>query len=115
MQNRSQGGKDTQVKYSDPRMGYMSTRSELVVKESADVKMKDIFGEDILSKNSPAVVCEDQNGFYITSKDNVGVPLLDGYRMYRRDGYSITLVESEGGEDKEKMFKVVKDGKEIII
>ena len=86
--------KDTQVKYSDPRMAYMSTKSELVLKESEKLVMKDIFGEDILSKNNPIMLCEDQNGLYLTSKSNVDCPLLDGYRMYQRNKYEI-LKEGE--------------------
>lgn len=79
-----------QVKYSDPRMAYMSTKSEMVLKESQTIKIKDIFGEEVLGKNNPIVVCEDQNGLYLTSKENVGVNILDPYRMYRRNQYVIT-------------------------
>lgn len=96
------------VKYDDPRMAYMSTKKELVIKESESLKMKDIFGEDIICKNAPVVLCEDHIGFYVTSKVNVGVPTLDGYRMYRRNEYEIIKNEDES-------YKLIKNNVEYVI
>lgn len=96
------------VKYEDPRMAYMYTKKELVVKESNNLKMKDIFGEDIIGKDYPIVLCEDHKGFYVTSKANVDCTLLDGYRMYRRTEYEIIKNEDD-------TYKLIKNDKEYII
>jgi hypothetical protein len=96
------------VKYDDPRMAYMSTKKEMIIKESETLKMKDIFGEDIVCKNAPVVLCEDHLGFYLTSKVNIDVPMLDGYRMYRRNDYTIVKNEDE-------TFKVTKNNVEFVI
>lgn len=101
------GQNDMQVKYSDPRMAYMSTKKELVVKESDNLKMKDIFGEDVLDRNSPVVVCEDHLGYYITSKAMIDVPLLDVHRMYTRKEYDITKEDD--------VFKINMNGKTYAI
>lgn len=100
-QIKSTGGmKEGSVKYSDPRMAYSSTKPEMVIKESEYLKMVDIFGGDITGAYSPVMVCEDHLGFYLTSKNYVGAPILDPYRNYRRDVYTITRNEDES-------FKVV--------
>lgn len=100
-QVKSTGGvKDEQVKYSDPRMAYSSTKKEMVIKESEYLKMLDIFGGDIPSANATVVICEDHLGYYLTSKNMVGAPILDPYRNYRRDMYSITKKDND-------TFKVV--------
>lgn len=94
------GNKDCQVKYSDPRMAYSSTKAEMVLKESEYLKMSDIFGSNIPSANSPVVVCEDHVGIYLTSKDLINVSVLDPYRNYKREMYQITKVD-------DSTFKVV--------
>ena len=100
-QVKSTGGvKDEQIKYSDPRMAYSSTKKEMVIKESEYLKMLDVFGGDIPGATAQVVVCEDQNGFYLTSKNFVGAPILDPYRNYRREMYTIVKNEDE-------TFKVV--------
>lgn len=81
------------VKYSDPRMAYVNTKSELVIKESDKLVMKDIFGENILCKNEPVILCEDQNGYYLTGKDLIDALVLDVYRNYKRNQYEIRKVE----------------------
>ena len=96
------GNKDVAVKYSDVRMSYMSTKSELVIKECETLKVKDVFGGETLCKNSPLILCEDQNGFYVTCKVNVDAPILDGYRMYAREKYSIE-------KDGEKYILTIED------
>lgn len=106
--NNTNNTKDMGVKYSDPRMAFLSTHADMAIQESENIKMKDIFGEDIVCKNAPVVLCEDQNGLYLTSKINVGVPFLDGYRQYQRHKYQIVK-----NEDKDKVtYKVIKDNKE---
>lgn len=106
--NNANTTKDMGVKYSDPRMAFLSTHTDMVIKESSNIKMKDIFGDDIMCKNAPAVLCEDQNGLYLTSKINIGVPYLDGYRMYRRNIYKIEKIENEDN------YKVIKGNQEFI-
>ena len=93
------GNKDCQVKYSDPRMAYSSTKQEMVIKESEHFKMVDIFG-NVPCCNSPIVVCEDHLGYYITSKSLVNVAILDPYRNYKRDTYKLTKID-------DNTFKVV--------
>lgn len=101
-QMKSTGGsnKDCQVKYSDPRMAYSSTKQEMVIKESEHFKMLDIFGSEIPCCNSPIVICEDHIGYYITSKSLVNVEVLDPYRNYKRCGYTISKID-------DNTFKVV--------
>lgn len=96
------------VKYDDPRMAYMSTKKEMIVKESESLKMKDVFGEDIMCKNAPVMLCEDHIGLYITSKVNIDVPTLDGYRMYRRNEYKIIKNEDDS-------YKLIKNNVEYSI
>ena len=95
------------VKYSDPRMAYVNTKSELVIKESDKLVMKDIFGENILCKNSPVILCEDQNGYYITSKDLVDALVMDAYRNFKRNIYTIRKEEDN--------FFITVDSKEYMI
>lgn len=70
-----------EVKYADPRMAYSSTKKEMVIKET-ELTANDIFNNKDYSK---AVIAEDQNGFYVTVKSVIGAPVLDGYRMYKRN------------------------------
>ncbi len=81
----------SEVTYADPRMAYSSTKKEMVIKET-ELTANDIFNNN---DNSTAVIAEDQNGFYITVKSNVGAPILDGYRMYRRDSVKIEKTDDE--------------------
>ena len=76
----------SEVTYADPRMAYSSTKKEMVIKETELTANND---------NSTAVIAEDQNGLYITVKSNVGAPILDGYRMYRRDSVKIEKTDDE--------------------
>jgi hypothetical protein len=108
LKSSGKSNNDGQVKYSDPRMAYMSTKKEMIIKESETLKMKDIFGEDIICKNAPVMLCEDHLGLYITSKANIDVPVLDGYRMYRRNEYKIIKNEDES-------YKLIKNGVEFVI
>lgn len=82
---------NSEVTYADPRMAYSSTKKEMVVKET-DLTANDIFNND---DNSIAVIAEDQNGFYVTVKYNVGAPILDGYRMYKRDSVKVEKTDDE--------------------
>ena len=93
VKNNNQGNKDSQVKYSDERMAYCSTKEPMIVKESEKIKSVDVFG-DTCCCNSPVVLCEDQNGLYLTNKSVIGYNYLDPYRMYKRDLYEI-LKEDE--------------------
>ena len=70
-----------EVKYADPRMAYSSTKKEMVIKET-ELTANDIFNNKDYSK---VVIAEDQNGFYVTVKSIIGAPVLDGYRMYKRN------------------------------
>lgn len=70
-----------EVKYADPRMAYSSTKKEMVIKET-ELTANDIFNNEDYSK---AVIAEDQNGFYVTVKSVIDSPILDGYRMYKRN------------------------------
>ena len=98
---------DGEIKYSDPRMAYMSSKKELIVKESDTIKMRDIFdASKITDSNSFAVICEDQKGFYVTSKSMIDAPVLDPYRNYKRNEYE--LVKDEDA------FKVIKNGNTYI-
>lgn len=100
------GNNNGGVKYTEPSMGYMSSKSELVIKETC-IKMREIFGEEILCKNDVVMLCKDYLGLYLTGKNNIDVPLLDGYRMYQRDKYTI----EEDGEN----YKIICNEKEWII
>lgn len=93
-QLKSMGGvKDAQVKYSDPRMAFLSTKKEMVIKEST-IPMNCIFGV-VPCASSPVVVCEDQLGYYLTNKNLIDVAILDPYRNYKRDQYTITKNEDD--------------------
>jgi hypothetical protein len=93
-QLKSTGGiKEGQVKYSDPRMAYCSTKKEMVVKEST-ITMNSVFG-DVPCANSYIVVCEDHLGYYLTSKNLLDVSILDPYRNYKRNKYTLTKNEDD--------------------
>lgn len=79
------------VKYDDPRMGYLSTRSELVLKVT-DLRLSQIFPE---AMNDTAVICEDQKGLYITGKSYVDANMLDPYRNYKRGSITINKSDTE--------------------
>lgn len=81
------------VKYDDPRMAYLSTRKELVIKET-DLKLNQIYPS---AMNDTAVICEDQNGLYITGKSYVEANVLDPYRHfeYKRNHITITKTDTE--------------------
>ena len=85
--------KNVQVKYEDPRMSYMSTKKELVVKES-NIELGMVFEETACGKSS-VVVCEDHLGYYLTSKSYVDAPVLDPYRNYKRDQYQLIHNEDD--------------------
>lgn len=77
---------DASIKYDDPRMAFMSTKTDMVVQET-DFTLNDILEN---GDNSKAVIAEDQNGLYVTAHSLVGSNLLDGYRMYKRDLVKVT-------------------------
>lgn len=79
-----------QVKYSDPRMAFTSTKTDMVLKECETLKIRDVFGNDMLGGGNAVMVCEDHIGLYLTSKENVGANYLDPYRNYRREQYELT-------------------------
>lgn len=89
---------NTQVKYSDPREAYLSTKENMIIKE-LDYKLKDIFKTEY---NEKAVLAEDQNGFYVTGKSYVNALVLDPFRQYERNKIKITKTES--GYDIETNF-----------
>ena len=103
MKSTTEGG----VSYTDKRMAFSSTKPEMVLKESEQLTVGDVFG-DVFGKNSKLVVCEDQNGLYLSSKANVGSTLLDGFRMYFRNEYKITKNETDD-------YTVKIDGKTITV
>ena len=82
-----------QVKYSDPREAYLSTKSAMVLKE-LDYQLKDFFADAMKDK---AVLAEDQRGLYITGKSYVDALTLDPYRQYNRNTLKIT--RNEAGVD----------------
>ena len=81
------------VKYDDPRMAYLSTKSELVLKET-DLKLNQIYPP---AMNDTAVICEDQNGLYVTGKSYVDANVLDPYRQpkYKRGLITVTKNDTE--------------------
>ena len=81
---------NVQVKYSDPREAYLSTKSEMVLKE-LDYQLKDFFENAMKDK---AVLAEDQRGMYITGKSYINALTLDPYRQYNRNTLKITRTES---------------------
>lgn len=84
----NQPDKNATVTFADPRMAYSSTKKEMVIAET-NLTVNDIFNND---DKSIAVIAEDQNGLYITSKSIVGAPILDGYRMYRRNEVKVERI-----------------------
>lgn len=79
------------VKYEDPRMGYLSTKNELVLKETT-IRLNCIYPD---AMNDVAVICEDQNGLYVTGKSYVNSLALDPYRNYKRNLAKVTKNETE--------------------
>lgn len=96
--NTNKPQSQNQVKYSDPRESFMSTKSNMMIKE-LDFKLKDIFKTDY---NETAVLAEDQNGLYITGKSYIDALVLDPFRQYERNKIKIT--KSETGYDIETTF-----------
>lgn len=84
---------ENKVKYDDPRMAYLSTKPELVVKETT-IKLNQLYSNAF---SDVAVICEDQKGLYVTGKSYVGSLMLDPYRQYNRN--SITVTKTETGFD----------------
>jgi hypothetical protein len=105
LKSTAANAKDVQVKYDDPRMAYLSTKPELVVKESENITLGSIINGTISDK-SLAVIAEDHLGYYVTCKSMVGANMLDPYRNYYRDKYEIV----KDGDN----FKVVANGNEFV-
>jgi hypothetical protein len=107
-----------QIKRTDPREEYLSTKQELVVADLSDkFKINFFYGVD---SNEGAVLCEDQLGYYITSKSYVDAPILDGYRQYKRSELKIEKMEAtegtEADENKKTEFTITfGNGNEIVI
>ena len=102
-----------QIKRTDPREEYMSTRQELVIADLSD-RFKINFFFNGVDSTEGAVLCEDQNGYYITAKSYVNAPILDGFRQYKRDVLTITKFEN----DETKEFNIYfnnKDSEAITI
>ena len=80
------------VKYEDPRDAFLSTKSDMVVKETEFTCDRFFVGNGATTET--AVIAEDKNGFYITAKSFVNASVLDPYRQYRRDQVTVTKTET---------------------
>lgn len=93
----------TKIKYDDPRMAYLSTKKELVLKET-ELKLNQVYPN---AMNDIAVICEDQNGLYVTGKSYVDSLMLDPYRNYNRKSITITKTDTEYNiESNNNMYSV---------
>jgi len=91
------------IKYDDPRMAYLSTKKELVLKET-ELKLNQVYPN---AMNDIAVICEDQNGLYITGKSYVDSLMLDPYRNYNRKSITITKTDTDYNiESNNNMYSV---------
>ena len=80
---------NAQVKYSDPREAYLSTKSDMVISE-LNYQLKDFFEDALKDK---AILAEDQKGYYITGKSYVDALTMDPYRQHERSKYKITKTD----------------------
>lgn len=84
--------KSTPTQQKNPIVHFYGTKTEWVKHEFPypEFNMNTLFNTGL---NDRVVVCEDEQGLYITGKSYVGALSLDPYRMYKR---RVPVVNEDG-------------------